>query len=140
MWENRFGKDGDQVDTFFGCCSGYALLDQNTETYTCANLTNSSTWKLRIFFIVANGNKTLIYIECVKNWKAQYYCLTEEIKAVQIYIDIFFKTLKSLKEKNDNRITNRYTLNSELLSLYYFETVHYKLKGANECIRNVYYR
>lgn len=37
------GKGGDQVDTFFGCCSGFGLLDQNTETYTCANLTNSST-------------------------------------------------------------------------------------------------
>lgn len=62
------------------------------------------------------------------------------IKSVQIYIDIFFKTLKSLKEENDNRITNRYTLNSELLSLYYFETVHHKLKGANGCIRDFYYR
>ena len=73
---------------------------------TCANPTNSSScMKMENMVLCSservdiNENKTLIYIEFEKN-------------------DIFFEILKSLKGENDNLITNRYTLNSELLSLY----------------------
>lgn len=140
------GQDGEKVDTFFGCQSGYTLLNDKGD-YICADLTVSSSCieKDNKFFCTServdiNGNISPIEIECEKNWNDEYFCPTERINSFKKYIDSFMETYSSLKKENNNRITNRYTLNSELLSLNYFETMHYELEGASGCIRDHFYR
>lgn len=142
-----YGALGSIVDTEKGCQTGYARTDDDGKL-VCVELINEEECKEENGSYFCQGDlydgKTepkTAKLECTKNWDDNYICPTNKTETFLKYIDAFYENLKSLKKVNDNRITHRYTLNSEQLGVFFLDYEYYfQVYGANDCIRIFYYR
>lgn len=141
------GENGDLVNTEKGCISGFTISKQflDGKKTVCATFLNASKCdnSNNCYGNLDDGEKiyTNYSISCKKNWENQYICPSERGSIFLNYIDSFVEGLLSVKDIENNRITNRYTLNNPTISSFFLDyEQYYNVYGADDCVRFFFYR
>lgn len=150
---NRMGsaENGMIGQTPAACQSGYGIVLENDEFVQCVTLkTNSSTCiqdesdgKYYCHGILEGDTNQIAEnkLECLIDWNETYICPTEKYSSFSEYLEVFSAQLSLLKEENNNRLTERYSLDIKPLANLYVEYNKYEwVHNATSCIKNFYYQ